>query len=138
MDVQGAFDAFVVIINFLSTNWEPKHITIGLFEANDMNGAIMVVKFKHILDKFALTHKIVAYVKDESSNLQACVQALKELWCLLVILTQLNHLMATILGMCYQRCANMPILTTRWFTSYSMHQSNMRKLTSRKWMVSLI
>jgi hypothetical protein len=82
-----AHDVFVVIVNFLSTNWEPKHIIIGLFEANDTNGATMAMKFKHILDKFALTHKIVAYVKDEGSNLQACVQALKELWCLVVILT---------------------------------------------------
>jgi hypothetical protein len=83
---KGAFIVFAVIVNFLSTNWEPKHITIGLFEANDTNGATMVVKFKHILDKFALMRKIVAYVKDEGSNLQACVQALKEL-CLVVILT---------------------------------------------------
>jgi hypothetical protein len=74
-----AFEIFAMIVNFLSTNWEPNHITIGLFEANDMNGAIMVVKFKHVLDKFALMHKIVAYVKDKGSNLQACVQALKEL-----------------------------------------------------------
>jgi len=42
-----------------------------------MSGIIMVVKPKHILDKFALTHKIVGFVKDEKPNLQTCVQALK-------------------------------------------------------------
>jgi hypothetical protein len=30
--------------------------------------------------------------------------------------------MATVLGMRYQRYANMQILMTRWLTSYSMHQ----------------
>jgi hypothetical protein len=128
---KGARNIFVVIVNFLSTNWEPKHITIGLFDANDMNSVTMAMKLKHILDKFAFMLKIVAYVKDEGSNLQTCVQTLKVLWCLVVILTQLNHLMAIVLGMRCQRYANMPILMTRWFTSYNMHQSNMPKLTFR-------
>jgi hypothetical protein len=57
---KGARNIFVMIVNFLSTNWEPKHITIGLFDANDTNGATMAVKLKHIFDKFAFTHKIVA------------------------------------------------------------------------------
>jgi hypothetical protein len=42
-----------------------------------MSGVIMGMKLKHILDKFALTHKIMVYVKDKRSNLQTCVQALK-------------------------------------------------------------
>jgi hypothetical protein len=42
-----------------------------------MSGVIMAMKIKHILDKFALTHKIMAYVKDEGPNLQTCAQALK-------------------------------------------------------------
>jgi hypothetical protein len=42
-----------------------------------MSGANMVVKLKHILDKFALTHKIVGFVKNERPNLQTCAQALK-------------------------------------------------------------
>jgi hypothetical protein len=66
-----------MVVNFLSTNWEPKHIIVGLFEANDTSGFAMVMKLKHILDKFALTHKIVAYVKDKGFNLRTCVQALK-------------------------------------------------------------
>jgi hypothetical protein len=66
---KGAHDIFAVVINFLSTNWEPNHIIIGLFEVDDMSGTTMVVKFKHIFDKFALMHKIMAYIKDEGSNL---------------------------------------------------------------------
>jgi len=30
---KGALDTFDLVINFLTLDWEPKHITIGLFEA---------------------------------------------------------------------------------------------------------
>jgi hypothetical protein len=67
----------VEVVNFLSTNWEPKHIIVDLFDVNDTSSAAIAMKFKHILNKFALMHKIVANVKDKGSNLQTCVQALK-------------------------------------------------------------
>jgi hypothetical protein len=37
-------NVLVVIANFLSSNWEPKHVTIGLFEATTTYSAIMVSK----------------------------------------------------------------------------------------------
>jgi hypothetical protein len=40
------------------------------------SGAIMVPKLQELLDKFSLTKKNIAYIKDEVSNLQACVNAL--------------------------------------------------------------
>jgi hypothetical protein len=74
---KGAHDVFAMVVNFLSTSLELKHVMIGLFEANDMNSVAMVVKIKHILNKFGLTQKIMAYVKDEGSNLATYPQALK-------------------------------------------------------------
>jgi hypothetical protein len=38
---KGAHNVFAVIVHFFSTNWEPKHITVGLFEINDKNGVAM-------------------------------------------------------------------------------------------------
>jgi len=29
----GAYDVFALVINFLSSDWLPKHVIIGLFEA---------------------------------------------------------------------------------------------------------
>ncbi len=29
---KGAHDVFVLVINFLGSNWKPKHVTLGLFE----------------------------------------------------------------------------------------------------------
>ncbi len=31
--IKGAFDTFALVINFLTLDWEPKHVTLGLFEA---------------------------------------------------------------------------------------------------------
>jgi hypothetical protein len=30
---KGAFDTFALVINFLTLDWEPKHVRLGLFEA---------------------------------------------------------------------------------------------------------
>jgi hypothetical protein len=60
-----------VVVKFLSTNWESKHINIGLFNAHDTSGTAMVVKLKQILDKFSFTKKL-AYIKNRGSNLQTC------------------------------------------------------------------
>jgi len=32
---KSAFDIFSLVINFLTLDWEPKHVTIGLFEAKN-------------------------------------------------------------------------------------------------------
>jgi len=66
---KGAHDEFVIIVNFMSTTWEPKHITIGEFEAIVTNGVAIVMKLKQILDKFGITQKTLAYVKNKGSNL---------------------------------------------------------------------
>ncbi len=46
---------FMVDVNILSTNWKPKHIIVGLFEAHDTFGFAMVEMFKHPRQVF--THK---------------------------------------------------------------------------------
>jgi hypothetical protein len=66
-----------VVVTFLSTSWESKHVMIGLFEAKITSGVTLVMKFKQILNKFGFAQKILAYVKDEGSNLATCVQVLK-------------------------------------------------------------
>ncbi len=39
--VKGMHDVFVVVVNFLSSEWEAKPIIIGLFEVMDISGATM-------------------------------------------------------------------------------------------------
>jgi hypothetical protein len=35
---KGAHDVFALVINILNEKWQPQHITIGLFEANETTG----------------------------------------------------------------------------------------------------
>jgi hypothetical protein len=65
-----------VVVNFFFSDWKAKHVIIGLFEVTNTSGIAMVPKLQDLLDRFALTKKIVACVKNERSNLQTCASAL--------------------------------------------------------------
>jgi hypothetical protein len=39
---KGAYDVFVLVIKFLSNDWELKHVTIGLFETTEIIGQTLV------------------------------------------------------------------------------------------------
>jgi len=44
-------------------------VTVGLFEAIDMFGVVMVAQMKELLSSYNLLNKLIAYVKDEGGNL---------------------------------------------------------------------
>jgi hypothetical protein len=44
-------------------------VIIDLFEVIEPNNITMALRLQELLNKFVLTEKIVAYVKDEKSNL---------------------------------------------------------------------
>jgi hypothetical protein len=52
---KGTRDVFVVVVNFISSDWEIKHVTIGLFEVSDTSGVTMAPKLQELRDKFPLT-----------------------------------------------------------------------------------
>jgi hypothetical protein len=58
-----------LVVNFLFSNWEIKHVTISLFEAITTNNVTMAPKLQELINMFSLTNKIFAYVKDEEVNL---------------------------------------------------------------------
>jgi hypothetical protein len=66
---KGMWDVFVVMVNFISSDWEVKHVTIRLFEVDDKSGIPMVPKLQRLLDRFSLTLKVLTFVKDERTNL---------------------------------------------------------------------
>jgi hypothetical protein len=63
-----SFDTFAIIMSFINTSWGPCHVTIGIFEVHNTIGTIMANQVISLLDSFGLLDKIIAYVKDESSN----------------------------------------------------------------------
>jgi hypothetical protein len=42
--LKGAQDVFVIVVNFISNDWEAKHVTIYLFEVSNTSDANMVLK----------------------------------------------------------------------------------------------
>jgi hypothetical protein len=63
----------------LGFNWQPKHFAIGLFETFDTFGHTLANDLIKLLGKYDLTKKIMAYVKNEKSNLNIMTTALKSI-----------------------------------------------------------
>ncbi len=59
---KNAYDIFALVINFLDENWQPKKVTIGLFEVTKTTCQALVINLSELLDSYGLK-KIVAYVK---------------------------------------------------------------------------
>ncbi len=54
---KGMHDIFVVVVSFVSNNWEAKHATIGFFEMTDTCGITMIPKVQEKLDMFTFMKK---------------------------------------------------------------------------------
>jgi hypothetical protein len=54
-------------------------VIIGLFETIETSGQALAKSLIELLDKYGLRKKIIAFVKDEGSNLNAMINALKSI-----------------------------------------------------------
>jgi hypothetical protein len=57
LDFQGAYDVFTLIISFWGSDWQPKYVIIGLFEAKETIGQAMVKNLTDLLDTCGLRKK---------------------------------------------------------------------------------
>ncbi len=64
---------------FFTPQWEPCHVCMGLFEANDTIEARLIKQMKVLLETFKVTSKILWFVKDEGTNLKTMTVTLKSL-----------------------------------------------------------
>ncbi len=62
---KGAYDVFALVIYFLGKDWQPKHVTIGLFEMIEITHQALAKSLTDLLDKYGLMKKIIVYVKDD-------------------------------------------------------------------------
>ncbi len=72
-----AYEIFALVIKFLGRDYQPKHITIGLFEVMDDSGPTLAKDLIELLRKYNLREKIIAYVNNESSNLNTMTGVLE-------------------------------------------------------------
>ncbi len=74
---KGVHDIFAFVINLLGYDWQPKQITIDFFEATKIIGQKLVNNLTNFFDQYGLKNNIIAYVKDEGSDLNTMTIALK-------------------------------------------------------------
>jgi hypothetical protein len=67
----------LIIIKKLGFDWQPKQVTIGFFEAIETIGQTLVLT--KLFNQYGLRNKIIAYVKDEGSNLNTMPITLKSI-----------------------------------------------------------
>jgi hypothetical protein len=75
--LKSAYDIFSLVINFLDENWQPNKATISLFKAIEMISHALVKNLSELLDSYGSRKKIIAYVKDERSNVDSMTIFLK-------------------------------------------------------------
>lgn len=65
------FDTFATDINFVNNNWVSPYYIIGLFEVPNAFGVVLVKIVKPFIIQFQLVDKVLVYVKNKDSNLNA-------------------------------------------------------------------
>ncbi len=59
---KGTHDVFALVINFLNEKWQPQHMTIRLFEANETTRQAMARNLIELLDQYDLREKNITYM----------------------------------------------------------------------------
>jgi hypothetical protein len=54
-----ALDTFSLVINFVTLDWEPKHVTIDLFEVKNTIGINPSSQLQVLFEKYTLANKII-------------------------------------------------------------------------------
>ncbi len=49
-----AYDVFALVINLLGGDWQPKHVTIGLFKAIETTSQTLAINLIKLLNKYGL------------------------------------------------------------------------------------
>ncbi len=76
---KGVHDVFALDITCLGSNWNSKHVTLGLFEASNIITHALVKKLTSLSNEYYVRNKIVTYVKDEGWNLNIMTSAFKSI-----------------------------------------------------------
>ncbi len=62
--------------NFSRVDWQPKHITIGLFDAYETTWQVLAKNLTTLLDEYGFKNIYIACVKDEGANLNIMTMTL--------------------------------------------------------------
>jgi hypothetical protein len=51
---KGAYDVFALVINFLGSDWQPKHVIIAFFEVIETTSQALAKSLIKLLNKYGL------------------------------------------------------------------------------------
>ncbi len=97
------------------------------FEAIEISGQTLAKNLTKVLDNYALKRKIIAYVKDEGSNLNIVITTLKSIISCDVLGLFFFFFRALVLVMHFLKHANMEQHMKKFAKTYDMHQSKLPK-----------
>ncbi len=109
-------------------NWKPHHVTIGIFEANDTMGVELARQLKAMLKKFALTSKVLCYIKDKGTNLASMTIILNS-----IISREALNLFLPFDGACFGHVMNK---ATQYVTNYDKISKNLVPINVKSTQVS--
>ncbi len=118
------------MIKFLKVDWQPKHITFGLFKATNISGQTLTINLTELLDIYGLRRKIVVYVEDEGSNLNIMIATLKSIISLLCWVWK-KVFKKLVLVMFFLKCANMQQWMIFFAKALDMYLSKLPKENCR-------
>jgi hypothetical protein len=72
-------DTFSLVVNFLSKDLVPHHVTVGVFEVSETGAVALAKLIRSLLNQYKLTNKIIAYAKDEGSNFIKMASTLEDI-----------------------------------------------------------
>ncbi len=121
---KGAHDIFALVIKKLGCDWQPKQVTIGLFNTTWIIGKTLANNLTKLFDQYGLRNKIIAYVKDEGSNVNTMTIVLK-----FVVKGEILGLNEKFQGVCFghafSKACHILLLTKKIVRISSLFQSNM-------------
>jgi hypothetical protein len=75
LSMSRGVDTFILIVHFLNCNWELGH-QLACLKLQKPLGATMATQVNEMLTTYGLNVKILAYVKNESNDLNTMISAL--------------------------------------------------------------
>jgi len=115
---------FIFVIIFLGFDWQPKQVTIGLFKAIETTRQALANNLTKLFDQYGLRNKIIAYVKNEGSNLNVMTIVL-----IFVVKCEVLNLDESFQGYCFglsfPKHVNMLLLMNFFVGISSLFQSNL-------------
>jgi hypothetical protein len=99
----------VLVVKYINKQWVPCHVIVGIFEVHEIARAAMALQLKDLFTRFDLYAKVIAYMKDEGTNLNTFTNILISIVsCVALMLPQpyANSYFGHVVSKCFEYAIN--------------------------------